>query len=84
MRSRTPGSPGTANPRAASNGRTSRTARVTVERSTQYSAASADVRELGAQRHDQGDDDPVGERKLVIGAGAGRALAFVAAAIEQP
>src|SRR6266545_2141252 len=41
VRSRTPGRPGTAKPRAASSGRTSPTARVTVARSTPYSTAKA-------------------------------------------
>jgi hypothetical protein len=41
------------------------------------------VRELKAQVN-QGGDDPVGERQVVVRAGAGGALALVPAALKQP
>ena len=41
------------------------------------------VRELVAQVN-EGDDDAVGEGKVVVRAGAGRALAVVTSAIAQP
>lgn len=60
---RSPGLPGTANPRAASSGRISCTARVMVDRST-VEHRQRRMRQL-EPRNDQGGDHPVGEGQLM-------------------
>jgi hypothetical protein len=74
--------PGTAKPRAASSGRSWWTARVMVERSTPVQHRQGLVRQLEAQV-DQGGQDPIGEDQLVVGAGAGGAAAWMAAALLE-
>ena len=78
-----PGSPGTANPRAASSGLTSPIARLTVDLPTPVHHGQSLVRELEPQVN-EGDDDPVSERQVMVRPGAGRAQPLMAAALEQP